>query len=231
MKTTNKVYIYKRFERFWHWSQAALIIFLAITGFEIHDSIQIFGFEKAVEFHRDASIALIVLIIFAIFWHLAFDAWRQYIPTKKNLLAQIRFYSYGMFKGENHPTEKTALQKLNPLQRLIYLGFKLFMIPVVVVTGILYMFYKTIDVNNVVVISHFKLESIAIWHTFGAFLLIVFLIVHVYMTTTGHTYTSNIKAMITGFEEIESETPTGPETNAKNDMSDNDKTDNQTQKI
>ncbi len=69
----NKVYIYKRFERFWHWSQASLILFLAISGFEIHDTIHLFGFEKAVEFHRVASISLIVLIIFAIFWHLAFD--------------------------------------------------------------------------------------------------------------------------------------------------------------
>jgi len=227
MKSTNKVYIYKRFERFWHWAQAALIIFLAITGFEIHDSINIFGFEKAVEFHRDASIGLIILIIFAIFWHLAFDAWRQYIPTQKNLIAQIRFYSYGMFKGEPHPTEKTALQKLNPLQRLIYLGFKLFMIPIVVITGLLYMFYKTIDVNNVVMISHFKLESIAVWHTFGAFLLIVFLVVHVYMTTTGHTYTSNIKAMITGYEEIETETPGDESTTTP----DSDDTDNLTEKI
>ncbi len=201
--TVNKVYIYKRFERFWHWSQAALIIFLAITGFEIHDSIHIFGFQKAVEFHSTASLMLIVLIIFAIFWHLAFDHWKQYIPTRKNLLAQIRFYAYGMFKGEKHPTQKNALQKLNPLQRLIYLGFKLFMIPVVIISGLLYMFDKTIDANNIIVISSIKLEYIALWHTFGAFLLIGFLIIHVYMTTTGHTYTSNIKAMITGYEDIE----------------------------
>ncbi len=201
----NKVYIYKRFERFWHWSQASLILFLAISGFEIHDTIHLFGFEKAVEFHRVASISLIVLIIFAIFWHLAFDEWRQYIPTQKYLIAQVRFYLFGMFKGEKHPTKKTALQKLNPLQRLIYLAFKLFMIPVVVISGLLYMFDKTIDANEVVVISKFDLGTVALWHTFGAFLLIAFLIVHVYMTTTGHTYTSNIKAMITGYEEIETE--------------------------
>ncbi len=209
--TVNKVYIYKRFERFWHWSQASLILFLAITGFEIHDTIHLFGFEKAVEFHRVASISLIVLIAFAIFWHLAFDEWRQYIPTQKNLIAQIKFYAFGMFKGEKHPTEKTALQKLNPLQRVIYLAFKLFMIPIVVISGLFYMFDKTIDANEVVVISKFDLGTIALWHTFGAFLLIAFLIVHVYMTTTGHTYTSNIKAMITGYEEIETETPVEPE--------------------
>jgi len=201
----NRMYIYKRFERFWHWSQAALIIFLAITGFEVHGSFHLFGFEKAVTFHRNASMALIVLFVFAIFWHFTIGEWRQYIPTRKKLIDQIKYYAIGMFKGEKHPTEKTALQKLNPLQRFIYLGFKLFMVPIVVISGLYYMLYKTIDANELIVISNIDLETIALWHTFGAFLLIAFLIIHVYMTTTGHTYTSNIKAMITGYEDIEIE--------------------------
>jgi Ni,Fe-hydrogenase I cytochrome b subunit len=38
-----KVYVYKAFGRFWHWTQAALIFFLAFTGFEIHGSYSFFG--------------------------------------------------------------------------------------------------------------------------------------------------------------------------------------------
>ena len=67
------------------------------------------------------------------------------------------------------------------------------------------MFYKQIDANNIIVISKYDLSTIAYWHTFGASLLIIFLIIHVYMTTTGETLTSNIKAMITGYEELEEE--------------------------
>ena len=37
----------------------------------------------------------------------------------------------------------------------------------------------------------------------GAFALLAFTIIHVYMTTTGHTPTSHIKAMITGWDEVE----------------------------
>jgi Ni,Fe-hydrogenase I cytochrome b subunit len=77
-----KVYIYKGFERFWHWTQASLILFLAATGFEVHGSFEIFGFEKAVQFHRVASWMLIGLIVFAIFWHITTGEWKQYIPTK-----------------------------------------------------------------------------------------------------------------------------------------------------
>jgi thiosulfate reductase cytochrome b subunit len=69
-------------------------------------------------------------------------------------------------------------------------------------SGLLYMFHKTINVNNVVVISDFNLETIAVWHTFGAYILIAFIIVHAYMTTTGESPTSNLKAMLTGYEEV-----------------------------
>jgi thiosulfate reductase cytochrome b subunit len=198
-----KVYIYKQFERIWHWSQAALIIFLALTGFEVHGSFTIFGFEKAVFFHRFASWLLMILIVFAVFWHIVTGEWKQYVPTTKLLKEQILYYSFGMFKGDPHPTEKTSLSKLNPLQRLVYLGFKLFLIPVTVISGILYFFHKTFDANNIIIVEDISIESIALWHTLGAILLIVFLIVHVYMTTTGQTPSSNIKAMITGYEDID----------------------------
>lgn len=201
----SKVYIYKGFERFWHWTQAALIMFLALTGFEVHGSFDIFGFEKAAEFHRVASWMLIGLIIFAIFWHFTTGEWRQYIPTTKKLKDQVLYYLFGIFKGEHHPTAKTKLRKLNPLQRLVYLFFKLLLIPMTVISGIFYMLYKTIDENNVVVIEDYPLESIAFWHTLGAILLMVFLVVHVYMTTTGETPTSNINAMVTGYEDLEDE--------------------------
>ena len=198
-----KVYIYKGFERFWHWSQASLIIFLAITGFEVHGTINLFGFEKAVQFHRIAAYLLIGLFVFAIFWHLTTGEWKQYTPTFKKLKDQIRYYTVGIFNREPHPTKKTVLSKLNPLQVLVYLGFKIVLVPIVVVSGLLYMYYARIDPNNIVVISKINLSTIAIWHTFGAIMLLAFLIVHVYMTTTGESLTSNIKAMITGYEELE----------------------------
>lgn len=198
-------YIYKRFERFWHWSQASLILFLSVTGFEVHDTIHVFGYNNAVEYHRVAAYLLLGLIVFTIFWHFATGEWKQYIPTFKKLKDQIMYYSIGIFKNEPHPTSRTVLHKLNPLQVLTYLSFKIVLIPLVIITGIMYMLYKHVDTNDIIVTSDIPLEGIATWHTFGAFMLITFLIVHVYMTTTGETLTSNIKAMITGFEEFEPE--------------------------
>jgi thiosulfate reductase cytochrome b subunit len=191
-------------------------MFLALTGFEVHGAFNVFGFEKAAEFHRTASWLLIGLIVLSIFWHVTTGEWRQYIPTTKYLKEQIFYYLSGIFKGEHHPTEKTELSKLNPLQRIVYLGFKLILIPMTIISGILYMLYKTIDQNNLIVVEDYPLASIAFWHTMGAILLMIFLVVHVYMTTTGKTPTSNIKAMITGFEEFEEEDQEIQVENAKN---------------
>lgn len=200
-----KVYVYKRFERFWHWSQALLIFFLALTGFEVHDSIHLFGYETAVGYHRIAAWMLIGLVIFAIFWHVTTGEWKQYIPSFSKLTAQIRYYTFGMFKGEPHPTHKTLRNKLNPLQAITYLGFKLAIAPLLIVTGLFYMFYRTMDANNMVITSTIPLEIIAWLHTMGAYLVLMFAIIHVYMTTTGTTPTTNIKAMLTGYEELEEE--------------------------
>ncbi|MGA6927111.1 MAG: hypothetical protein WBY88_15585 [Desulfosarcina sp.] len=40
-------------------------------------------------------------------------------------------------------------------------------------------------------------------HTGAAFAILSFVIVHVYMTTTGHTLSAHIKAMISGWEKVE----------------------------
>ncbi len=200
-----KVLIYKGFERFWHWTQSVLIIFLAVTGFEIHGSFSFFGFESAVKYHNVAAIMLIVLIVFAIFWHFTTGEWRQYLPTFENLKGQINFYLLGIFKGAPHPFKKTTLSKLNPLQRLTYLGLKLLVIPVMVSTGLLYLYYRYPRSTKIEALNIDSLAPIAILHTIGAFLLVAFIIVHLYLITTGESVTSNLNAMITGYENLHDE--------------------------
>lgn len=200
-----KVYIYRAFERFWHWTQAILIFFLAFSGFEIHGSFNFFGYQNAVKYHNIAAYAFIVLIIFAIFWHFATGEWKQYLPTTKNMKAQIFYYLFGIFSNSSHPTKKTVLSKLNPLQKLVYFGLKILVIPVMVISGLLYMFYRYPQQGIMEGLNINSIEVIALFHTAGAFLLIGFLIVHLYLITTGTTITSNLKAMITGYEELEKE--------------------------
>ncbi len=198
-------YVYRRFERFWHWTQAALIIFLGVTGFEIHGSLRFFGYRQAVQYHNSAATAFLILIAFAIFWHLTTGEWKQYLPTLKNLRAQADYYVFGIFHDAPHPTKKTVLTKLNPLQKLIYAGLKILVIPVMAVSGLLYFFYRYPQQYEVISLNVGGLGLIATLHTIGAFLLVSFLIAHLYLVTTGRSLTSNLKAMITGYEELEAD--------------------------
>ena len=200
-----KVYIYRAFERFWHWTQAILILFLALSGFEIHGSITFFGYQKAVKYHNIAAYAFIILIIFAIFWHLTTGEWKQYVPTLKNIKSQMNYYLFGIFRNAPHPTKKTVLSKLNPLQKLTYFALKILVIPTMVLSGLLYMFYRYPQEETIKGLNIESVRTIALFHTVGAFLLIAFLIMHLYLITTGSTITSNLKAMVTGFEELEEE--------------------------
>jgi thiosulfate reductase cytochrome b subunit len=195
-----RIYVFKRFERFWHWSQAGLIMFLMLTAFDIHGTYTIFGFEKAVAYHTIAAWSLIGLWVFAIFWHFTTGEWKQYIPTTEKVLAMIHYYSVGIFRNEPHPFKLTQLRKHNPLQRLAYLGIMLCVGPLLWVTGGLYLFYDKWAAWG---LGNLSLEWVANGHIAGAFMMLAFLIAHVYLTTAGHTPTAHIKAMITGWEEVE----------------------------
>lgn len=186
--------IYKRFERFWHWSQSLLMLAMLVTGFEIHGFFSWLGFEQALLWHELGALALIILWLFAIFWHFTTGEWRQYIPTTEKLMAVIRYYSKDIFFGKPHPYKATPERKHNPLQRFSYLGFKLLLAPVIWLSGLLLLAYPF-------GLEVFSLSTLSNVHLATAFLILIFLIVHVYMTTTGQTPLSHIKTMITGYEE------------------------------
>lgn len=201
-----RVYIFKRFERFWHWSQAALILTMLLTGFEVHGSYKVLGWQQAGNVHTTAAWALIVLWAFAIFWHFTTGEWKQYRPTTEKIVAVMRYYAFGIFSpGAHHPFRTTQLTKHNPLQRLAYLGVKLFINPLIWISGLLYLYYHELGAYGVGGLTGLQLGAIAAAHTLGAFLMLAFLIVHVYFATTGHTPLAHIKAMVTGWEDLEDE--------------------------
>jgi thiosulfate reductase cytochrome b subunit len=201
MNTVNRIYLYKRYERFWHWSQALLVITMLLTGFEVHGSYTLFGFGQAVNLHTLSAWALLTLWAFTIFWQFTTGEWRQYIPTLKKVDAMVRYYAYGIFRHAPNPFHKTADKKHNPLQRLAYLALLSMLSPIIWGSGLLYLFYASWA--SLGVAGYLSLEAVALVHTAGAFLMLVFLIAHVYLTTTGHTPTAHIKTMITGWEEAD----------------------------
>ncbi|MGD8934747.1 MAG: cytochrome b/b6 domain-containing protein [Gammaproteobacteria bacterium] len=196
-----RVMIFKRFERFWHWAQAALIIVLLFTGFEIHGSYKVLSWEHAVTTHRTAAWSLVTLWVFAIFWHLTTGEWKQYIPTLKKVDAMVKYYLLGIFIRAEHPFRPNMLRKHNPLQRLAYLFMWVVISPMIWITGWAYIFYAKWDDWGLD--QYLSLEQVAFYHAIGAFMMLIFLIAHMYLITTGRTVLSHMKAMITGWEEID----------------------------
>ena len=198
-----RVMIFKRFERFWHWAQAALIIVLLVSGFEIHGTYKLLGWEAAVNTHRTAAWSLVTLWVFAIFWHFTTGEWKQYIPTLKKVDAMVRYYLLGIFMRAPHPFRPDMLRKHNPLQRLAYLFLWVVISPMIWITGWAYISYAKWDDWGLD--QYLSLEQVAFYHAIAAFMMLIFLIAHMYLITTGRTVLAHMKAMITGWEEIDPE--------------------------
>ncbi len=198
--STRRVMIFSRFERFWHWSQMALIVTLLVSGFGLHGLHDLLEFQTAVEVHTYTALALVVLWVFAIFWHLTTGTWKHYVPTTRGLIQVARFYAWGIFKGERHPYRKAFWRKHNPLQALAYLGLKLVLFPAIWISGIAYLLYFT---WSGIPGAAGLLEGVALVHTAVAFAIVVFIIAHVYLLTTGHSLKEHVMPMVNGFDEIE----------------------------
>lgn len=198
----SRILVFTRFERFWHWCQAVLVILLMATGFEVNGNYELFGYDRASELHRLFAWLLIGLWAFAIFWHFTTGEWRQYLPTTEKLVAVVKYYTLGIYHPQvGHPFKKTRLSKHNPLQRLAYLFLKLAINPLLWITGLLYMFYN--DWPNLG-LEGIPLVLVAGLHLAAAFLMLVFFIAHVYMSLfTAKPMSAYIKAMISGYEESE----------------------------
>lgn len=198
------IYLYTRFERFWHWLQAVLIMLLLLTGFEINSGYGLFGYRTAVDIHNFLGLFWLIAFAFFIFWIFTTGEWKQYIPTTRKMISVIRYYGYGIFRAEPHPVPKRLDAKHNPLQRLTYLSLAALLLPIQMITGFLYWGYNSWADWG---FSFLSLQVVALIHTAGAFAILSFLIVHLYMTTTGHTIFAHIKAMITGWEEVQEDLP------------------------
>ncbi|MDG3088312.1 cytochrome b/b6 domain-containing protein [Vibrio hannami] len=193
------VLIFKRFERFWHWAQALLVLTLIVTGLELHGLIKVFNFGHSSHYHHVAGFIWFALVVLIFTWILTTGDWKQYVPTTKGLDGVLRYYSYGVFVGEKHPHHMTPENKFNPLQKLAYLGVVFVVVPLQIVTGLIFFFYP--ELRETGYINHIGL--VAAIHTLCAYIVIAFLITHLYLITLGEKLSSHMKAMLTGKEEVD----------------------------
>lgn len=209
-----KVYMYEAYERFWHWLQTVLILVLLLTGLVIHrpDLLGLLSFRGMVVIHNVSAAVLAVNAALSLFYHLSTGRIRQFIPRPagffEDAIRQTRYYLRGIFERQPHPFEKTPEKKMNPLQQVTYVAILNVLLPLQGLTGILmWGAQRWPDLA-----ARFGgLPALAPVHTLLAWLFAAFIIGHVYLTTTGGPRPlDSIKAMVTGWEDVEThatETP------------------------
>ena len=197
--------LYSPYERVWHWCQAVAIGLMIATGLAIHAP-GYFGwlpFAMAVQVHNLLGFLMIANAFLGMFYYVTTGTIRQYLPEPRDFISlagrQARHYLRGMFRGEPHPLAKSAERRLNPLQQATYLVILNVLLPLQMATGLLFWGAQRWP-GMVQAVG--GLPVLGMLHTLGAWLFGSFLVVHVYLTTTGHTPLANLKAMITGYEEL-----------------------------
>lgn len=194
------VKIYPPFERFWHWGQVVLVLVMTFTGFRLYGIHEWIPYDQAVLVHTYAALLLMLLWIFAIFWHFTTGTWKHYVPSSDGLWQVIRFYSLGIFKGEKHPYRKAYWRKHNPLQAVAYLALKLLIFPTIWITGIAYLTYRLWEPAAG---SGFWIEVVGNLHVLAAFGILSFIVMHLYLMTTGHSIWHHVRPMFTGYDDID----------------------------
>jgi thiosulfate reductase cytochrome b subunit len=197
-----KVYMYSVYERFWHWLQTLTIVLLLFTGLIIHDpdTFGVFSFRGVVLVHNILAVILVFNAGLSLFYHLASGEIKQYIPRPAGFfdqaIQQASYYLRGIFRGQGHPFEKTPGKKLNPLQQVTYFAILNVLLPMQIISGIL--MWGAQRWPEIV-----SLPLLAPFHTLIAWVFASFIVAHVCLTTTGPEPLAGIKAMMMGWEDVE----------------------------
>lgn len=201
----NKIYLYPVWVRLWHFANAVLIILLILSGISMQyssPSSPVIRFDLAVSMHNISGILLTLFYAVFIIGNLTTENGKYYRQKlagySKELFLQIRYYSYGMFKGEPAPFKISKERKFNPIQKLTYISVMYILFPLIFITGWALLFPEFI-VTRLLHFSGITLTSL--FHAVIGFLISLFLIIHIYFCTVGHTVTSNFKSMINGYHE------------------------------
>lgn len=210
-----EVYMYGVYERLWHWLQTIVILLLIFTGLIIHkpDKFGVFSFSYVVQVHNIMALILVVNAALAAFYHLASGEIQQFLPRPRGFFdqafSQAKFYLQGIFRGEKHPFEKTQRRKMNPLQQATYIAILNILLPIQILTGALMWGAQRWPG---VTASLGGLPYLAPIHTLISWLFASFIVMHVYLTTTGHKPLASIKGMIMGWDEVEVHQSKSPST-------------------
>jgi len=202
---SERVYLLPVWIRAWHWTNALLIITLAITGVSLHfadPKLWLVEFSLAARIHDVAGLALVAAYAFFVVANIVSGNWWQYVPKPPGVLdrcmKQLHWYVWGIFQGEPHPYPVTREVNFNAMQALIYWGVMYLLMPALLLTGLVFLFPEFAPDR---LFGFDGLLPVAVLHYIAGATIVMFMIAHMYLGTTGTTVTAMFKTMITGWHE------------------------------
>lgn len=202
---SERIYLLPLWIRLWHWTNALLIITLAVTGVSLHfadPKLPLVEFSLAARTHDIAGVALVTLYAFFVVANFVSGNWWQYMPKPPGVLerciVQGRWYLRGIFKGEPHPYSVSKEANFNVLQAISYCVIMYLVMPVMLLTGIVFLMPEFAPDRF---FGFDGLLPVALLHYLTGAVIVMFMVAHVYLGTTGKTATSMFKTMITGWHE------------------------------
>jgi thiosulfate reductase cytochrome b subunit len=196
------LYLYPVWLRLWHWINAVLFLTLIVSGVSMHYA----GPDWLMEFatarvtHNTSGILLTIGWIGFVIANARSGNGRHYrLKLRRligDLLAQTRYYMVGIFRLEPHPFHVTEAMKFNALQQLSYLGVMYGLMPILIISGWAFLYSVYLPET---LFGFGSVWVVAMTHVVASYLLALFLLVHIYIITTGETILTNLRAMVTGW--------------------------------
>lgn len=184
---------------------AVLFLVLIITGISMQytdtgNDTYMVGFAKAVKWHNAAAMILTANYVFFVLGNIFTKNGKYYRIKKENFWSdlgkQLRYYAFGMFRGEKHPFPVTTERKFNPLQKFSYVLAMYIGLPLLILSGILLLFPELVPVT-IFGISGLVFNDVV--HISMGFVLSIFMIIHIYTCTLGSKPSSLFWGMISGY--------------------------------
>lgn len=192
-----KSYLYTLPVRCWHWLNALCFAALLVSGFALHRVSA--RFSLWVDLHNLAGILLCVIWLGFILVALCGNGHHYRVRWQGivgRIIRQTRYYLYGIFRNEPHPEHASPMAKFNILQQLGYICVMFLLLPLVIVTGLL-MMYPDLTPETIFTLPG---KQVVAWLHYGlAVIMGAFIIVHLYLCSTGDTPGALIKGMLDGF--------------------------------
>lgn len=201
---SERIYFYPYWIRIWHLINALCFIVLILTGFSMQYSnpeSPLIPFSLAVNMHNYTGFVLIFNYFFYFFGNLFSQNRKYYKMYSKgmitNLIKQGKYYAIGIFKGEPHPFPLNKDRKFNPLQQFTYIFAMYIAVPLMIITGLALYWPKIFNLLGLG-----SLIIMDVIHVIAGVFLTIFMAIHIYICTLGHSPLSNFKSMVTGWHEV-----------------------------